>query len=97
MRTEKFVATTGKKGTPEYQEFPGSVLLYEDEELGILCDAGLQTEHATLLNQIVKIRAMDAQRQAAVEKSPASRLRALAKVNPEVATRLAELLKEFSG
>lgn len=97
MRQEKFVATSGKKGTSEYMEFPGSVMLYTDEELGTLCDAGLVEDHATLLNQIVKIRAMDAARQAAQEKSPISQLKALAKGNPKVAEEIAKLLAEYGG
>lgn len=97
MKTEKFVATSGKKGTPEYQEFPGEVDLYTDAELKDLVGAGLAEEHQTLLNQIVKIRAMDATRQAAQEKSPTAKLGKLAKANPKVAEALAALLREYGG
>ena len=92
-----FIATSGKKGTPEYKEIPGHVMLYDAEELELLRDAGLQEGHDTLLNQIVKIRAMDAARMALEEKSDASKIKALAKVNPKVAEALAALLKEFGA
>ena len=96
-KLEKFVAKTGKKGTPDYKEAPGQVMLYSDEELEELMEMGLEKPHASLLNQIVKIRAMDAARMALEEKSDSAKLKALAKVNPAVAEKLAALLKEFGS
>lgn len=48
---------TGKEKVWGSQE--GTVNIYTDEELALLCDAGLTDEHAVLLNQIVVIRAQD--------------------------------------
>jgi len=83
-RKENFTVKTGEKGKPDYQEAPGSVMLYSDEELGALVDAGLNEHHQTLLNQIVKIRAMDAVRLGLAAKSPEAQLRAALKANPEL-------------
>ena len=94
-KLEKFIAKTGKRGMPDYKEAPGQVMLYSDEELEQLVERGLEKPHATLLNQIVKIRAMDAARMALEEKSDSARVKALAKVNPKAAEKLAALLKEF--
>ena len=83
-RKENFTVKTGEKGSADYQEAPGSVMLYSDEELSMLSKAGLVDQHKTLLNQIVKIRAMDATRLTLTDKSPAAKLKAAFKTNPEL-------------
>ena len=81
-RKEAFIVKTGEKGSADYQEAPGSVMLYSDEELSKLVASGLVEQHKTLLNQIVKIRAMDATRLTLADKSPAAKLKAAFKADP---------------
>ena len=88
----KFTVTTTLDGAEKAKE--GSVMLYSETELDDLEASGLEKPHRTLLNQIVKIRAMDAVRLTMQEQSPLTKARALAKTNPEFAAKLKALLGE---
>lgn len=90
--TAEFKAKTGSKGKPGFKEIGGTVQLYSKEELDRLIKAGLEESHASLLNQIVKIRAMDAQRKTLEDTSLRARLTAKMKADPTFEKKLAELL-----
>lgn len=73
---ERITASTGKKGTSDYAEASGVCDLYDETELAALVKAGLLPEHAPMLNEIVKIRAMDAIRPQSASAKLAGELRA---------------------
>ena len=71
----------------------GSCLVYDDAELGKLKAAGLKDGHAVLLNQIVKIRAMDAVRKTMEDTSPKAALNAALKADPGLMTRVLAMME----
>lgn len=88
-KSENFTVKTGEGS--EVKTAEGSVMLYSDAELDRLEAAGLEKPHRVLLNQIVKIRAMDAVRQTLVAKSPMAQLTAKLKADPELLKKIKAL------